>query len=209
MKKVTVSGKTVEEAVKQGLEKLEAQETEVHIRVLEEPQKGFFGLLGARPALVELERKPDPVREGLLFLRDVIDQMGIHASVEQEDRDGTICFHIHSAEAGVLIGKRGQTLDSLQYLVNLAANRQSEEYLRITLDAEGYRSRRKEALEVLAERLAEKAVRLKKEVRLEPMSAHERKMIHHTLQKNPRVTTYSDGKEPNRRIVVVPKQSAN
>lgn len=205
MNKVTVSGKTVEEAIAQGLEKLEAAKEEVNIHVVEEAEKGFLGLFGGKPAVVEITRKPDPVKEGLNFLRETIDQMGVIGSVEVEEREEGLYFHISGKEIGVLIGKRGQTLDSLQYLVNLVANKHADNYVRIYLDAEGYRARRREALELLAQRLAKKAVRTKQEVRLEPMNAQERKIIHNALQKDPSVKTYSDGQEPNRRIVIAPK----
>ncbi|MCE7790991.1 protein jag [Salipaludibacillus sp. CUR1] len=205
MKKVTVSGKTIEEAVESGLEKLDATMDMVEYHVIEEPQKALFGLLGGKPAVVEVKVKPDPIKEALLFLRDTIDKMGVSASVEAEERDEGMFLNITGSEIGVLIGKRGQTLDSLQYLVNLVANRQSENYVRIYLDAEGYRARRKEALVTLAERLSDKALRTGREVRLEPMSAHERKIIHTALQDVKGVSTFSDGQEPHRRIVVVPK----
>jgi spoIIIJ-associated protein len=205
VKKVTVSGKTVEEAVELGLQRLEANRDQVDFHVVEEPQKGFLGLIGVKPAVVEVKVRPDPVSEALLFLRDTIDKMGISASVEKEERKDGLYLNISGAEIGVLIGKRGQTLDSLQYLVNLVANRQSGSYLRIHLDAEGYRDRRKEALETLAQRLSTKALRTKQEVRLEPMNAHERKIIHTALQNVKGVSTFSDGAEPHRRIVVVPK----
>ncbi|SES22771.1 RNA-binding cell elongation regulator Jag/EloR [Salipaludibacillus aurantiacus] len=205
MKKVTVSGKTIEEAVESGLEKLDATMDMIEYHVIEEPQKALFGLLGGKPAVVEVKVKPDPIKEALLFLRDTIDKMGVSASVETEERDEGMFLNITGSEIGVLIGKRGQTLDSLQYLVNLVANRQSENYVRIYLDAEGYRARRKEALVTLAERLSDKALRTGREVRLEPMSAHERKIIHTALQDVKGVSTFSDGQEPHRRIVVVPK----
>ncbi|WP_416148062.1 RNA-binding cell elongation regulator Jag/EloR [Salipaludibacillus sp. HK11] len=205
MKKVTVSGKTIDEAVELGLQRLGVDKDQVEIQVIEEPQKAFLGLIGGKPAVVEMKVKPEPIKEAILFLRDTIDKMGISASVEKEERHEGIYLNISGVDMGVLIGKRGQTLDSLQYLVNLVANRQSENYLRIHLDAEGYRERRKEALETLAERLSSKAVRTKREVRLEPMNAHERKIIHTALQNVKGVSTYSDGAEPHRRIVVVPK----
>ncbi|UCZ53250.1 protein jag [Bacillus shivajii] len=205
MRKVTVSGKTVDEAVEVGLGKLEETKDNVEIKVIEEPQKGFFGLLGSKPAVVEVIVKPDPVKEALVFLRETIDKMGVTASVEKEERKEGICLNITGADIGVLIGKRGQTLDSLQYLTNLVANKQSDQYLRIHLDAEGYRERRKEALETLAKRLANKALRTRREVRLEPMNAHERKIIHTTLQNVDGIKTFSDGEEPNRRIIVAPK----
>ncbi|WP_280771267.1 RNA-binding cell elongation regulator Jag/EloR [Salipaludibacillus daqingensis] len=205
MKKVTVSGKTVDEAVEIGLQRLEVAKDQVDILVVEEPQKGFLGLIGGKPAVVEVKVKPDPLKEAMIFLRETIDKMGISASVEKQERPEGIYLDISGVDIGVLIGKRGQTLDSLQYLVNLVANRQSESYLRIHLDAEGYRERRREALETLAQRLSNKALRTKREVRLEPMNAHERKIIHTALQNVKGVSTYSDGAEPHRRIVVVPK----
>ncbi|MBU9722302.1 MULTISPECIES: RNA-binding cell elongation regulator Jag/EloR [Bacillaceae] len=205
MRKVTVSGKTVDEAIELGLSKLGTEKDNVTISVLEEPQKGFLGLLGGKPAVVEVTLKPDPVKEAILFLRDTIDKMGISASVDKEEKKDGVFLNITGVDIGVLIGKRGQTLDSLQYLVNLVANRQSSNYVRIYLDAEGYRERRKEALETLAARLSSKAIRTKREVRLEPMNAHERKIIHTALQNVKGVKTYSDGEEPNRRIIVAPK----
>src|SRR5690606_7755171 len=123
---------------------------------------------------------------------------------QSKNRDGVV-FELKGEKIGVLIGKRGQTLDSLQYLVNLVANKHSEGYIRITLDAENYRSRRKEALEQLATRIGQKAIKTKKEVILEPMNALERKIIHLTLQNVKGIKTYSEGVEPNRRIVVAPK----
>ncbi|MCD8510940.1 MAG: protein jag [Bacillus sp. (in: Bacteria)] len=205
MRKITVSGKTVDEAIEQGLSKLDTTRDKVEVKVLEEPQKGLFGIIGGKPAVVEIHVKPDPIKEAIIFLRDTIDKMGISASVEKEERQDGIYLNITGVDIGVLIGKRGQTLDSLQYLVSLVANRQSDNYLRIYLDAEGYRERRKEALETLAARLSNKALRTKREVRLEPMNAHERKIIHTALQSVKGITTYSDGVEPNRRIVVAPK----
>ena len=205
MKKVTVSGKTVEEAVQAGLERLSADASQVDYTVIEEAQKGFLGILGGKPAVIEMALKPDPLKEAKMFLRDTIDKMGISASIDSEEREEGTYLTISGADIGVLIGKRGQTLDSLQYLVNLVANRYSENYFKVYLDAEGYRERRKEALETLAERLSQKAVRTRREVKLEPMNAHERKIIHTALQNIETVSTYSEGKEPHRRIVVVPK----
>ena len=172
--------------------------------MLEDPQKGLFGIIGGKPAIVEVSIKPDPVKEAIVFLRDVIDKMGVSASVEKEEREEGLYLNISGVDIGILIGKRGQTLDSLQYLVNLVANRKSDHYGRIYLDAEGYRARRKEALEMLAKRLSNKVLRTKREIRLEPMNAHERKIIHTALQNVEGVTTYSVGEEPNRRIVVAP-----
>lgn len=194
----------MDEAIEIGLSKLRTTRDNIEYNVLEEPQKGLFGIIGGKPAIVEVSIKPDPVKEAIVFLRDVIDKMGVSASVEKEEREEGLYLNISGVDIGILIGKRGQTLDSLQYLVNLVANRKSDHYVRIYLDAEGYRARRKEALEMLAKRLSNKVLRTKREIRLEPMNAHERKIIHTALQNVEGVTTYSVGEEPNRRIVVAP-----
>lgn len=204
MKKITVSGKTVDEAVKSAIEQLNTTRERISFQVLEEPQKGFFGIIGTKPAVVEVEIKPDAAEEAVKFLQDVSKNMGVTIDINQKDTKDGLLFNLSGEGIGLLIGKRGQTLDSLQYLVNLVANRYSEGYIRIVLDAENYRDRRKEALEQLAKRLGNKALRTRKEVILEPMNALERKIIHTALQEIKGVKTYSEGVEPNRRIVVAP-----
>lgn len=204
MKKITVSGKTVDEAVQSALEQLTTTRERVSIQVLEEPRKGFLGLIGVKPAVVEVEIQPDAAEEAVKFLFDVTNKIGVSIKIKQEVTKEGILLDLSGEGIGMLIGKRGQTLDSLQYLVNLVANRYSEHYIRIVLDAENYRDRRKESLEQLAKRLGNKAVRTRKEVILEPMNALERKIIHTALQDIKGVRTYSEGVEPNRRIVVAP-----
>ncbi|WP_096202885.1 RNA-binding cell elongation regulator Jag/EloR [Bacillus sp. FJAT-45350] len=205
MKKITASGKSIEEAVQKALVELNTTEDRVEINVLENPQKGFFGFIGSKPAVVEVQLKPDAVEIARQFLEETIEKMGVEASVSNVERNGSILFDIKGENIGALIGKRGQTLDSLQYLVNLVANRYAEDYMRIQLDAENYRAKRKEALEQLAERLARKVLKTARPVKLEPMSAHDRKIIHATLQRKKDISTYSEGEEPRRRIVVSPK----
>lgn len=204
MKKITVSGKTVDEAVQSAIKQLNTTRERVSIQVLEEPQKGFLGLIGVKPAIVEVEIQPDAAEEAINFLQDVTKNMGVSIDIKKEETKDGLRLDLSGEGIGILIGKRGQTLDSLQYLVNLVANRYSEQYLRIVLDAENYRDRRKEALEQLANRLGSKALRTRKEVVLEPMNALERKIIHTALQEVKGVKTYSQGEEPNRRIVVAP-----
>lgn len=204
MKKITVSGKTVDEAIQSAIEQLNTTRERISISVLEEPQKGFLGLIGTKPAVVEVEIKPDAAEEAMIFLRDVTKNMGVSIEISPVETKDGLLLNLKGDGIGLLIGKRGQTLDSLQYLVNLVANRYSEQYIRIVLDAENYRERRKEALEQLAKRLGNKAVRTRKEVILEPMNALERKIIHTALQEVKGVKTYSEGIEPNRRIVVAP-----
>ncbi len=198
-----VTGKTIDIAVTSGLEQLRTTENRVKVHVLEQPAKGLFGLIGARDAKVELELLPDAMEEAVLFLQDVLRTMQLDVRIEQkEDKDG-FELHMHGAELGMLIGRRGQTLDALQYLVNIVANRYSDHHLRVVLDAEQFRERRKKTLRELANRLAERVIRTKKEVVLEPMPPQERKVIHAQLQQHPKVRTFSRGDEPNRRVVIV------
>lgn len=202
MKKIVVKGKTIEEAVQTGLNQLNTTEDRVIIQVLEQPSKGLFGLIGSREAKVELELKPDALEETAAFLHQVFTAMELDATLERQDSKEGVKFHIHGTDLGLLIGRRGQTLDALQYLANIVANRFSASHIRIVLDAENFRDRRQKTLEDLASRLAHKVERTRKEVILEPMSAQERKLIHSHLQNHPAVKTYSKGDEPNRRVVI-------
>lgn len=205
MKKLLASGRTVEDAVRSGLSRLGVGEDRVKITVLEQPSRGLFGLIGAKEARVEIELLPDAVEEAMAFLREVAAAMGLSVSVEREDEDDAVRLNVKGADLGLMIGRRGQTLDSLQYLVNIVANRHSDRHLRIVLDAEQFRERRRKTLEALAERMAAKVARTGKEIVLEPMTSQERKIIHSRLQASFRVKTYSQGDEPNRRIVIAPK----
>jgi spoIIIJ-associated protein len=204
---VTVSGTTIEEAVKKALLELETTEARLSYRVVEEPKKGFLGFLGSRPATIEAHIKPDPIMEAYSFLETTISLMRVPASIEQSEAQGKTRFDLKSTEdMGRVIGKRGQTLESLDYLTNLVANRHKDaDYVAIEVDAENYRERRREALVQLALRVAEKAKATKKPVSLEPMSAQERKVIHSALQSAAGVETYSKGKGRERHIVIGPK----
>ncbi|MCS7463113.1 protein jag [Paenibacillus doosanensis] len=203
MKKIVVTGKSIEEAVKNGLQQWNTTEDRVKIQVLEQPSKGLFGLIGAKDAKVELELIPDAIEEAIHFLEDVSRTMSLQIRIEKKDGKDGPELHLFGSELGMLIGRRGQTLDALQYLVNIVANRYSSSHLRIVLDAEQFRERRKKTLEDLADRLADRVIRTKKEVVLEPMSPQERKVIHAKLQDHAKVRTFSRGEEPNRRVVIV------
>lgn len=207
MKKILASGKTIDDAVQSGLTQLNVTKDRVKVLVMEQPSKGLFGLIGVKAAKVELELIPDPTIEAEQFLRDVAEAMGLTIAIERKQtREATYLSVSGGGDIGMLIGRRGQTLDALQYLVNIVANRYSDSHLRIVLDAEDFRERRRKTLEELSERLAGRVVRTKKEVVLEPMSSHERKVIHSQLQNHPRVKTYSKGDEPNRRVVIALKE---
>lgn len=205
MKKLLASGKTVEDAVRSGLAQWGVGEDRVKVTVLEQPSKGLFGLIGTKEAKVELELLPDGVDEAAAFLREVAAAMGLSVTVEREEDADGVRLNVNGAGLGLLIGRRGQTLDALQYLVNIVANRHSDRHLRIVLDAEQFRERRRQTLEALADRMASKVARTGKEIVLEPMTSQERKIIHSRLQSNPDVKTYSQGDEPNRRIVIAAK----
>ena len=139
------------------------------------------------------------------FLQDIFRAMHMEVQICPESTEEGYLLNLEGKSLGVLIGKHGQTLDALQYLTNLAANQEySEHRTRIIIDVEGYRARRTETLQKLAKRLAERAIRIRQEIKLEPMNRHERKIIHMALQNHHRVTTYSDGEEPHRYIVIVP-----
>jgi len=148
----------------------------------------------------------DPIARAKSYLADVLRAMELDATIEQStDEDDNVVFHVSGRDLGTLIGRRGQTLDAMQALVNVYANRVSDGHWRIVLDAERFRERRKKTLQDLSLRLANQVIRTKKEVVLEPMSPNERRIIHYQLQNHPKVKTYSKGEEPNRRIVITLK----
>ncbi|MFV0518111.1 MAG: RNA-binding cell elongation regulator Jag/EloR [Aminipila sp.] len=147
--------------------------------------------------LVSIDKSP-----ALDFLRDVTEKMGIEVTVTACENENSIYLDISGKDSGTVIGKRGQTLDAIQYLTRLVVNKDDEKYKRVVVDAENYRSKREKTLEQLASRLADKVVRTKKSVRLEPMNPYERKIIHATLQGNPKITTRSEGEEPYRRVII-------
>ena len=136
------------------------------------------------------------------FLRETTEKMGLKLSFKAYENDSNVYVDIEGKDAGTIIGKRGQTLDAIQYLTSLVVNKKKEGYVRVVLDAENYRAKREKTLEQLANRLADKVVKTRKNVRLEPMNPYERMVIHATLQKNSKVTTRSEGEEPYRRVVI-------
>ena len=227
---VKKTGKTVEEAVASALKELQVTENDVTVEVLEQPKSGFLGLIGGRPAKVAVtlikkeepkeeetitveteEAMPvvgeDPIAVGKAFLMDVFAKMNLTVAIEAEEKEEVVLFDLKGNDLGILIGRHGQTLDALQYLTNLAANKHAGEgRKRIVLDVEDYRKRREETLVRLAQRLANKVKRRNQRIVLEPMSRHERKIIHMALQDDPQIATYSEGEEPYRKIVIAVKR---
>ncbi len=154
------------------------------------------------------QEKPEnlaPVAEDnkvLIFLNEITQKMGLEVTLEAEENEDIIYVDIEGKDSGTIIGKRGQTLDAIQYLTSLVANKGDGKYIKVVVDAENYRQKREKTLEQLANRLASKVTKSRKSVRLEPMNPYERKVIHATLQGNPEVTTRSEGEEPYRRVII-------
>ncbi|AIE61698.1 RNA-binding cell elongation regulator Jag/EloR [Bacillus methanolicus] len=204
MKQVTATGLTVDEAVESALTQLNTTKDRVEITIIDQGKKGIFGIFGSRPAVVKAEIKIDPIEEAKEFLKNVAEKMGASINIEAIQEGKQVSFLLSGEKIALLIGKRGQTLNSLQYLTQLVINRHSDQYLTVLLDAEDYRTRRNETLVQLAERLAQKAIKTGRDVVLEPMPSFERKVIHTALANNDRVNTYSDGVEPHRYVVISP-----
>jgi spoIIIJ-associated protein len=205
---VEKTGKTVDDAILAALIELDVDRDNVEIEVIEEGSKGFLGLVGSRLARVRVTVKPSRVDKARAFLERVIELLGVEATVDVEQQGEYTVLQIEGNHLGILIGRRGETLDALQYLTNLAANRDKTdqaERVRVILDAEGYRKRRENTLRNLAYRLAEKVKREKRRAALEPMSPLERRIIHTALQDDESVETYSEGEEPFRRVVIAYK----
>lgn len=205
MKQVTATGQSVEEAVESALAQLSTTKDRTEITIIDEGKKGIFGIFLSRPAVVKVTiKEEDPIEEAKKFLTEVSEKMGAPIRVEVIQEGKQVQFILSGDKIAMLIGKRGQTLNSLQYLTQLVINRFSNQYLTVILDAEDYRKRRNDTLIQLAERLAQKALRTGQKVALEPMPSYERKVIHTALMQNNRIKTYSDGVEPNRHIVIIP-----
>ena len=205
-KELTVTAKTVEEAVAKAVAELGAPNAEAIVyTVLEEGKKGFLGL-GATPAKIQASYTLAGADLALDFIRNLIKGMGIEATVEMTEDGENKLIRVLGESAGVLIGHHGDTLDSLQYLANLAANKkvagEKREFCRITVDVENYRGKREETLRALARNKAEKVLRYKKSQTLEPMNPYERRIIHSEVQKIEGVSTNSIGSENNRRVVL-------
>ena len=201
------SGKTIEEAVALALSELGVSQDRIDYEVLETPSKGFLGLIGTKLAKVRVTVKPvDPLQTAHDFLENIFSLMGLTVQIEKVEKPENTTFNIRGNDLGILIGKHGQTLDALQYLTNLTANRDADTKVRIVLDVEEYRQRRADTLTRLAVRMADNVKRRGEKVVLEPMSSNERKIIHMALQNDQRIVTYSEGEEPYRKIVIALKR---
>ncbi|HNU80491.1 MAG TPA: RNA-binding cell elongation regulator Jag/EloR [Bacillota bacterium] len=227
MMMVEKKARTVEEAVQSALEELETEKDNVDIEILEQPTKGIFGILGSKNAKVrvtlnekktieksvkkEIENKEIRITEYTLekerarkFLREVLEAMDIKAEIRVKNINESLYINLSGPKMGMIIGRRGQTLDSLQYLVSLVVNKDKERdsFVKVILDTEDYRRKREETLQRLAKRLADRARKTGKNIELEPMNPYERRIIHSTLQEVEGITTFSEGEEPYRKVII-------
>lgn len=203
---IKISAKTIDDAITEALIKLETTSDMIEYEVLEKGSAGFLGF-NSKPAVIKARKKftvEDYVKE---FLNNVFNSMNMVVEIitNLDEANNNLDIELKGDDMGVLIGKRGQTLDSLQYLISLVANKNSDNYLRVKLDTENYRKRRKETLENLAHNISYKVKRTKRPVSLEPMNPYERRVIHSALQNDKYVVTHSEGEEPYRRVVVTLK----
>lgn len=203
MKSIETIGKTTEEAIQNALKQLNVTEDKVNIEILEEGSKGFLNIIGVKPAKVKVTLKRDYISEATSFLRDVLNTMNIKAEINVKEENDEIKINLIGPNMGVLIGYRGETLDSLQYLLSLIINKNHEEaYKRVILDTANYRHNRQETLRRLALKMGDKVRKSGRTLKLEPMNPYERRIIHSTLQNNAYVTTHSEGEEPYRKVVI-------
>ena len=207
MEFIEVSAKTVNDAITEACQKLTVTSDKLEYEVIEEGSSGFLGI-GSKPAVIKARIKSSVEDSAKDFLKDIFAAMDmtVVVDVKYDENDNSMNVDLSGDDMGVLIGKRGQTLDSLQYLVSLVVNKDTENYIRVKVDTENYRQRRKETLENLAKNISYKVKRTKRPVSLEPMNPYERRIIHSALQNDKYVTTHSEGDEPFRHVVVVLKK---
>ncbi len=200
---VEFSAKTVDEALTEALIKLETTSDQIEYEVIEKETSGLLGLF-SKPARIRVCKKESVEEIVKNFLNKLFEQMNLEVEIIMnfDEEESVINIELKGSEMGVLIGKRGQTLDSIQYLTSLVANKGREDYVKIKMDTENYRERRKETIENLAKNIASKVKKTRKPAQLEPMNPYERRIIHAALQNDKYIETYSEGEEPFRRVVV-------
>ena len=207
MEFIEVSAKTVDDAITEASIQLGTTSDKIEVEVIEKGSTGFLGIK-SKPAIIKARKKNDTVDNIREFLENVFSAMNMEVAIDikKAEDDKVYEVELSGKEMGLLIGKRGQTLDSLQYLTNLAVNKHSDGYIKVKLDTEDYRQRRKDTLENLAKNIAYKIKRTKRPVSLEPMNPFERRVIHSALQGDRYVETHSEGEEPFRHVVVTLKK---
>ncbi len=207
--RIKVEGKTLDEAINKATIELGVSSDRLKYNVIEKGNAGLFGILGSKSAIIEAWKELSMEDKAVEFLENILEKMNIAAKIEVQlnEEEKTMEINMIGTDMGVLIGKRGQTLDSLQYLVSIVVNKLSEDFIRVRLDTENYRERRKETLENLAKSIANKVRKTRRAIKLEPMNPYERRIIHSALQDENYIITKSDGEEPYRHVVVLYKNN--
>jgi spoIIIJ-associated protein len=200
-------GKSVEEAINAALNELGCDIKDVSVEVVEEASKRLLGFMGNKPAVVRVSLREKPETEARKVVEDLLQRMQIDYTIEKvESENGVTRINIIGQDMGLLIGRKGETLNALQFIAGLMINRKREKKIRIVLDVEDYRKKREQSLESLAMRLSEKVKQSQKNVIMRPMSSQERRIVHTILQEDSQVVTYSIGEEPNRKVVIALKK---
>ena len=201
------SGKTIDEAVSAALEELGTEKENVEIEVIREGKRGLLGF-GAEDAVVRVKMNVSETLKGEEYIKAILEKMGIEGEISSTYEDETLSIEINgdSESVGRIIGRRGDTLDAIQYLTSLVVNKGEKNYIRVNVDTEKYREKREETLKKLAKRVASTVMKTRKSVTLEQMNPYERRIIHSALQGFHNITTYSTGEDPNRCIVITTKK---
>lgn len=203
MKSIESIGKNFDEALNNALSELNVTREKVEVDIIEEGSKGLFNIFGSKPTKLKVTLKNDYKEDAKEFLSKVLSAMNLEGNIEIIEDDKSILFNISGDNMGTIIGYRGDTLDSLQYLLSLVVNKNHDmPYKRVILDTENYRKKREETLKRLADKTAYKVLKNRRSFKLEPMNPYERRVIHAALQGRSDICTYSEGEEPYRRIVV-------
>ena len=207
MEYIQISAKTVDDAITEALIKLGVTSEQLEYEVIEKGSTGFLGI-NSKKAVIKARKKETVEDRVRSFLDEMFHAMNMEVAIDltYDEASQNMDIELKGTDMGILIGKRGQTLDSIQYLVSIVANKDTEEYIHVKMDTENYRKRRRETVENLAKNLAYKVKRTKKSVTLEPMNAYERRIIHSALQNDKYVCTYSESEEPYRHVVIALKK---
>lgn len=203
------TGKTVEEALTAAAVELGIASDQLNYEVIDEGNTGFFGIIGVKPAVVKVTLQKSLLERTQDFCEELFSAMNVETKVDIDfkEEENVMDIELSGPNMSILIGRRGQTLDALQYLISLFVNKEHEEYIRIKLDSENYREKRKKTLERLARSIAYKVKKQRRPITLEPMNPYERRVIHYALQNDKYVCTKSEGEEPYRRVVVMLKKN--
>ena len=207
MTTIETTGRSVEEALENALRELGVSEDDVIVEVIEEPSRGFLGIIGSKDARIRVTLKKDKAEIAYEFLTGLLHRMNLRGIVESRAQGDTHLLTVNGDDLGVLIGRHGQTLKHLEFLTNVVASRGIGDIKRVFVDVAGYRKRKEKMLEDLARNAARKVQKTGKSAALRPMDARDRRIVHLALQKNIRVTTHSEGDEPFRRVIISPRRN--